>query len=307
MSDSVPRSNAPLAPASLAFIPPLIPTLVEEPPAGEGWIHEIKHDGYRVQIIVDRGRARGFTRNGLDWTKRFGPVIDCAAGLRCTSAIIDGELVVQDERGLSDFHAVRAAIGTRPEKLALFAFDLLHLNGKDLRLRPLEERRTALRKLLGKDDPMRCIQFSDGHEGDGAAFFRAADAMGLEGIVSKRAGSLYKSGRSSAWLKTKCMTESEFVVVGMEANPGGAPFALLAREESEGLVYAGSAFVTLGAADRDRFWTTTAALKIPKAVVSELRKGKRKASFVRPELRVRARHLKGGGMLRHASLTALLR
>ena len=101
------------------------------------------------------------------------------------------------------------------------------------------------------------------------------------------------------------MTESEFVVVGMEANPGGAPFAL-AREEAEGVVYAGSAFVTLGAADRDRFWTTTEALRIPKAVVAELRKGKRKASFVRPELRVRARHLKGGGMLRHASLTALL-
>jgi bifunctional non-homologous end joining protein LigD len=96
--------------------------------------------------------------------------------------------------------------------------------------------------------------------------------MGLEGIVSKRAGSLYRGGRSSAWLKPKCMTESEFVVGGMEANPGGAAFALLAREESEGLVYAGSAFVTLDAADRDRFWTTTEALKIPKAVVAHLRK-----------------------------------
>ena len=73
---------------SIAFVPPLIPTLVDEPPAGDGWIHEIKHDGYRVQIIVDRGQARGFTRNGLDWTARFGPVIDCAAGLRCTSAVI---------------------------------------------------------------------------------------------------------------------------------------------------------------------------------------------------------------------------
>jgi len=124
--------------------------------------------------------------------------------------------------------------------------------------------------------------------------------------LSNRAASFYKSGRSSAWLKTKCMTESEFIVVGMEASPGGAPFALLAREKEDGLVYAGSAFVTLGAADRDRFWTTTEALRIPKAVVAELRKGKRKASFVRPELRVRARHLKGGGMLRHASLTALI-
>jgi ATP-dependent DNA ligase len=236
MSVSVPRTKAPLALAPIAFIPPLIPALVEEPPAGQGWVHEIKHDGYRVQIIVDRGRARGFTRNRLDWTNRFGPVVDCAAALRCTSAVTDGELVVQDERGLSDFHAVRAAIGITPEKLALFVFDLLHLDGKDLRLRPLKERRGRLRRLLGKEDATRCIQFSDGHDGDGAAFFRAADAMGLEGIVSKRAGSLYKSGRSSACLKTKCMTESDFVVVGMEANPGGAPFALLARAEEDGLV-----------------------------------------------------------------------
>jgi ATP-dependent DNA ligase len=97
--------------------------------------------------------------------------------------------------------------------------------------------------------------------------------MGLEGIVSKRAGSLYKSGRSSAWLKTKSMTESEFAVVGVEANPGGPPFALLARESEDGLVYAGSAFVTLGAADRERFWTTTEALKISKAVVSRSPQG----------------------------------
>ena len=132
------RVPAPPCGPLLAFVPQLHPT--------DGWIHEVEHDGYRVQTIVDRGRARGFTRSGLDWTDCFGPVVDCAAGLRCTSAIIDGELVVQGERGLSDFHAVRAAIGARPEKLALFAFDLLHLNGTDLRLRPLEARRAALRE-----------------------------------------------------------------------------------------------------------------------------------------------------------------
>jgi len=120
MSVSVPRTRAaPAVTPPIAFIPPLIPTLVDEPPAGEGWTHEIKHDGYRVQIIVSRRSPRLHPQR-LDWTARFGPVIDCAAGLRCTSAIIDGELFVQDERGLSDFHALRAAIGTRPEKLALF-------------------------------------------------------------------------------------------------------------------------------------------------------------------------------------------
>ena len=130
--------------------------------------------------------------------------------------------------------------------------------------------------------------------------------MQLEGIVSKRAGSRYKSGCCGFWQKTKCMTEGEFVVVGMEPNAGGAPFALLAREAAGGLVYAGAAFVTLPQPAREQFWTRTEAIKIPKAVVPELRNGNRKASFVRPELRVRARHLRGEGMLRHATLTALL-
>jgi bifunctional non-homologous end joining protein LigD len=102
------------------------------------------------------------------------------------------------------------------------------------------------------------------------------------------------------------MTEGEFVVVGMGPNPGGAPFALLAREAASGLTYAGAAFVTRPQPARDQFWTRTQAIKIPKAAVPELRNGDRKASFVRPELRVRARHLRGEGMLRHAALTALL-
>ena len=130
--------------------------------------------------------------------------------------------------------------------------------------------------------------------------------MGLEGIVSKRASSLYRSGRSSLWQKCKCMIEGEFVVVGMEANPGGAPFALRARENGAELIYVGSAFVTLPQPARDQFWTRAEALKTPKAVLPELRGGKRKASFVKPDLRVRARHLRGEGMLRHAALTGLL-
>ena len=129
--------------------------------------------------------------------------------------------------------------------------------------------------------------------------------MGLEGIVSKRGNSRYKSGRATVWLKTKCMVEGEFVVVGMEPNPGGAPFALLAREEEGELVYAGSAFVTLPAAERERFWTRAEALKVKRPAV-QLAGGCRKASFVRPELRVRARHMKAEGMLRHASLVSII-
>ena len=126
--------------------------------------------------------------------------------------------------------------------------------------------------------------------------------MGLEGIVSKRVTSRYKSGRSTVWLKTKCMVEGEFVVVGMEPNPGGAPFALLAREEEGELVYAGSAFVTLPQSERDRFWTSAETLKVKRPAV-KFAAGGRNATFVKPEIRVRAKHMRAEGMLRHASLT----
>ena len=281
-----------------------MPTLVSEPPSGEGWLHEIKHDGYRTMVVVDDGWARAFTRNGHDWTDRYTRVVACAAQLPCRSVILDGEIVVQDQAGLSDFHALRRAISDEPHRLVFFAFDLLHSNGEDLRGLALRERKERLRTLLAEADPFCPIQFCGGMEGDGAAVFAAAERMGLEGIVSKQAGSRYRSGRSTAWQKTKCMTEGEFVVVGMEPNPGGPPFALLAREEADALIYVGSAFVTLPQPARDAFWTRTAELAVEKPVVRGLRSAK--ASFVRPELRVRARHLRGCDMLRHATLTALL-
>lgn len=291
----------------LRFVAPLEPTLVTEPPAGPGWLHEIKHDGYRTLIVIDDGRARAFTRRGHDWSEPYAPLVEAAAELPCRSAILDGEALVQDERGLADFHALRRAIEGDGRDIVFFAFDLLHLDGRDLRRVPLADRRQMLRQVIGEADPSSCIQFSDHFEGDCAAFFAAAEAAGVEGIVSKRAGSFYRSGPSKAWLKTKCMTESEFIVVGMERNEGGPPYALLAREEEGGLAYAGSAFVILPQPARDEFWTRTERLKIPKAVVPELRKGKRKASFVRPDLRVRARHLRGGDMLRHATLTEIIK
>jgi DNA ligase D-like protein (predicted ligase) len=301
----VPASrNAVRSDLEIGFVLPILPTSVSEPPSGEGWLHEIKHDGYRTLIVIDDGRVRAFTRNGYDWTERYSRVVACAAQIPCGSAILDGEMVVQNEAGLSDFHALRRAISDEPQRLVFFAFDLLHLNGQDLRGRALSERKQRLRTLLAEVDAFCPIQFCAGVVGDGAAVFAAAERMGLEGIVSKRLESRYRSGRSTAWLKTKCMTESEFVVVGMEPNPGGPPFALLAREEGGSLTYVGSAFVTLPQPARDAFWTRTAELAVDKPAFRELRSAK--ASFVRPELRVKARHLRGGDVLRHATLTALL-
>jgi bifunctional non-homologous end joining protein LigD len=113
------------------------------PPAGAGWIHEIKHDGFRTMLLIEHGKARAFTRNGYDWTGQYGPTVKACAGIACRSALIDGEVVVEDENGVSDFDALPSAIKHDPQRLVFFAFDLLHLDGVDLRTRELVDRRTG--------------------------------------------------------------------------------------------------------------------------------------------------------------------
>src|SRR5690349_18008559 len=143
----------PTSPAPLGFISLEIPRLVPEPPSGAGWIHEIKHDGYRTLIVIDHGNVRAFSRHGRDWTAPYHRVVAAAAKLACKAAVIDGELIVQDQNGISDFDALRSAVHKGRHYLVLFAFDLLHLDGKDLRRTPLLERRAALRKLIEPDWP----------------------------------------------------------------------------------------------------------------------------------------------------------
>jgi bifunctional non-homologous end joining protein LigD len=135
----------------LAFIEPLLPTLVEKPPEGDEWIHEVKFDGYRSQIVIDDAGVRIFTRNGLDWTAKYRDLVEAAKQLPVTSAIIDGEIVVLNEAGLSDFGALRKAINRRQHDLYFVAFDLLHLDGHDLRDMALEERREILHALIQPD------------------------------------------------------------------------------------------------------------------------------------------------------------
>src|SRR5262245_60306323 len=157
-----------MARMSLEFIKPQLATAVDHPPPRSGWIHEVKHDGYRTLLIIERRKARAYTRNRFDWTECYPSITSAAAKLDCRSAIIDGEAIVQNERGLSDFDALKSAIRWRPQSLILF--DLLHLNGRDLRALPLVERRDKLKEL----------------------------------VPSKLASSKYRTGRSKTWLKTKC-------------------------------------------------------------------------------------------------------
>ena len=229
----------------LRFVPPQLASSVDQPPEGENWIHEIKHDGYRCQVPLEGRRARVLTRTGLDWSEHYPGIVSAAADLDCKTAIIDGEAIIQNREGISDFEALRSAFVWRPHSIILYAFDLLHLNGTDLRREPLSERRSILQTLVGDDDRSR-IQFSEEFHGDGAAFFTACADRQLEGIVSKLATSRYQSGRSKTWLKTKCFTESNFVVVGTDRDrKTGARRALLARANREGLDYAGAAYIAL--------------------------------------------------------------
>ncbi len=287
---------------TLSFVPFCAPTLVPQAPAGDGWIHEIKHDGYRCQIVIQGTSVRVFTRNGYDWTERYQPVAIAGAMLDCESAIIDGEMIVQDEQGRSDFEALAAAIRRAPARLVFFAFDLLHLDGQDLRKRPLLERRARLRDLIHAD-ARSPIQFSDHVAGGGPAFFAEVEKMGLEGIVSKRADSLYRSGPSRRWLKIKCWTESEFTIVGAEIDRRGIPIAILARDTDEGLAFAGGAVIALKGADRDKLAVQLDRLAVERTALKLSRAG---ARWIRPELRVRVKHLRGAGALRHASVKALL-
>ncbi len=193
----------------------------------------------------------------------------------------------------------------QPYSIILYAFDLLHLDGKELRQETLSERRAVLKNLIGDDADSR-IQFSEEFDGDGAALFKACAERTLEGIISKHALAPYRSGRSRTWLKTKCFIESTFMVVGTDRDrKTGALMALLAHNDSAGLNYAGAAFITLGGDERkeflaevERLTTSWDAFKSSRAT---------DVKWCQPRLMVRVRHLAGSKMLRHATVKALAR
>ena len=292
-----------LVTARLRFIEPQLASPVDQPPEGKHWIHEIKHDGYRCQVLLELEQARVFTRNGYDWSDRYPSIVRAAAKLPCLSAIIDGEAIVQDQNGASDFDALSSAMRWRADSIILYAFDLMHLSGKDLRQQPLFERRALLKTLLGSDEESR-IQFSDEFDGDGDALFQACAQRGLEGIVSKHALAPYRSGRSKTWLKTKCFTESTFVVVGTDRDrKTGAVRALLAHNDGSGVNYAGAAFIALAGEERTQFFAQLESL----ATSWEAFKTSRMVDikWCQPALTVRVKHLAGGNVLRHAVVKAL--
>jgi len=203
---------------------PELATLVESPPGGEGWIHELKLDGYRLLARLERGSVRLLTRSGADWTLRLPFLVQALGRVETDSALIDGELVAIDERGVSNFQLLQNSLdGGHDSRIAFYAFDLLHFDGWDWRDAGCRQRRRALSELHHTFEPdiARLVRFSQHFEGHGTDVFQSACALGVEGIVSKRADAPYRSGRGRDWLKVKCMLRQEFVIVGY-TEPAGS-------------------------------------------------------------------------------------
>ncbi|HUO13036.1 MAG TPA: DNA ligase D [Caulobacteraceae bacterium] len=228
---------------------PQLADTADAPPKTEGWMHEIKYDGYRTLVFFNAGEVRLVTRNGLDWTKRYGALAKAFAKLPCKSALIDGEVVVQDARGVSSLNLLEQALSDGDSHaMTYFAFDLVHLDGYDLSGAKLIDRRRALEGLLAPlIDETSPIQFSDHVEGDGEALFAEASRMGLEGIVSKKLDARYVQSRSPSWVKVKRVEIAPFVIIGFMSNlPKSASSLILAEERDGELVYAGRAGSGIG-------------------------------------------------------------
>ena len=234
--------GAKAAPLPKSFKPQLA-SPVDEPPKGKEWLHEIKFDGYRTIAILEGGKARLLTRKGLDWTKRYGALAEALSEIPCKDAVIDGEVVVPDERGVTHFGALQDALANgESSQMVFYAFDLPYLNGYDLSAVPLVERKAMLEKLLAPvAGETSAVQYSEHVVGQGDALFESASEHGLEGVVSKRADSHYFQDRSKTWAKAKAKQFEAFTIVGYTTSPqaGGLAALLLAEEGADGLVSVG--------------------------------------------------------------------
>ena len=228
------------------FIEPSQATQKDRVPAKGRWIHEIKSDGYRAQLHLMNGNARLYTRRGYDWSDRFSSIAEEATQLSEHDLILDGEVVVLDERGISDFRALQNDLGSgRVDRLTYFVFDLLYVDGLDLRGAVLVDRKRVLAEILSEVASLRRIRLSEHIEADADAVFKQACAMNIEGIVSKERHSPYRSGRQESWIKIKCIKTDTFPIIAFVEKLGASPRRIaslyLGRWEGDKLLYAGKA------------------------------------------------------------------
>ncbi|MFS0772100.1 DNA ligase D [Sphingomonas sp. 1P08PE] len=303
--DSAPRRHGRKDDGRLpAFREPQLCTLVDAVPAGTGWLHEIKYDGYRAMVALVDGKATVFTRNGLDWTDRFPHVAGAVAALP-GRALIDGE-IVSFRNDKPDFATLKDAI-TNGGAMTFFAFDLIEQDGEDLSPLPLTTRKERLRALIGDDGD--ALRFSEHVAGSGEQLFAQMCDEGLEGIVSKRADAPYRSGRSKSWLKAKCIARQEFVIVGWQPSTKRRGFAslLLGVRRGDGFVYRGKVGTGFTQATIDDLAPRLERLARKSAPVEAPRAAVRGARWVTPRLvaEIAFAEITPDGMLRHASFVGL--
>ncbi|WP_248311909.1 non-homologous end-joining DNA ligase [Bosea sp. BK604] len=293
-------------------IEPSLALLVSQVPEGPDWSYEVKWDGYRLAVHIEPGgKVRIITRGGHDWTERFPTVAKAASLLGVDSAIIDGEAVVLDAQGRADFSALQKALGGRGGKLragaaTLYAFDLLYLNGHDLRQLRLDERRALLEGVLG-EAKVQGIGFSEDIDRPGAELLEQACALGLEGIIAKKRNARYRSGRFGEWVKIKCVQSETFVIIGYEPSSvalGGIGRLLLAARKGDGLAYVGGVGTGFGEVSGRALKRMMDKLVIEKPVIPLKRKG---AKWLTPALaaEIEFRGWTDEPKLRHASFKGL--
>jgi bifunctional non-homologous end joining protein LigD len=280
-------------------------TLVDSVPTGSAWLHEVKYDGYRALVSVAGGKAKVFTRTGLDWTDKFAAIAAAAAKLPVKSALIDGEIVAFKD-GHPDFSTLKDAISAAGD-MTLFAFDLLELDGEDLAPLSNLDRKARLQPLIPEDEDR--LRYSDHVIGAGEQLFETMCREGLEGIVSKRADAPYVGKRTKAWLKVKCTHRQEFVIVGWlpSDKKRGFKSLLLGVHEREGYRYAGKVGTGFDQALMDEIRDKLDALDSKTPTVEAPRAAVRGAKWVTPELvaEVAFAEVTPDGVLRHSSFIGL--
>mgnify|MGYP001397468037 CR=1 FL=1 len=296
-----------------SFVEPVLATASSKAPAGGRWIHEIKFDGYRLQARINAGRVKLLTRSGLDWTSKFGkPIVEAFRKLPVATALIDGELIVESSSGAADFSALQAALSVgRTDGFVFYAFDLIHLDGYDLRSTPLIERKAALEAILGGSG-QGDLRYSGHFEQDGDVVLRHACRLSLEGVISKLRSGTYRSGRGRDWLKTKCSERHEFVVAGYvpsSTSRKAIGSLVLGFYEDGRLMHAGRVGTGYTAAVAEDLYKRLERLRVSKSPFARRLAADqaRQVRYVRPELvaEVQFRGWTADGSLRHASFRGL--
>ncbi|WP_372786657.1 DNA ligase D [Phenylobacterium sp.] len=291
------------------FVAPQLAKLVDRPPQGAGWAHEIKFDGYRLQLRVENGRATLKTRSGLDWTAKFKDIGKDAEGL--PDCLIDGEACALDHNGSPDFPALQAALSDgRTGDLIFFAFDLLFAEGADLRNLPLRDRKDRLKTLLAATPKTaKRIRYVDHFEIAGDAVLQSACRMSLEGIVSKRLDAPYRSDRGESWLKSKCRAGHEVVIGGWTGEVGQLRSLLVGVHRGEKLIYVGRVGTGFGRDKVARVLPRLAKLEAGNSPFSGVGAPRKEANvhWARPDLvaEIEFAGFTGSGMVRQGAFKAL--